>query len=662
MVFKYISSMIRVLWLVCMGCITSQVCAQPYKLQISDLLYKTRLASYYDSITVFTRGEKCIEFARAYNDKAAEAEVNIYYGNFHFYMRKLDKASEYFKKALKISTKAKDQHIQTLAKIRLTYTRQETGFTGAENHFRILLREAKNNRDASNQIECLNALSLIFRARNLDKEATDVLLQALPIAETCNDKVYLGTVLNNLGLIKFDNGQSSEAQKDFERGLRVAESIGDFRLAIHLSTNLSIIYLEQDSVQKALNIERKMVDYARRTGFRYESAAAFINLASTLESIDSLKQAMRLFDSAIVVMTGADTMAEVTKAILGRALIMRKLKNDDEALKLIILSEKIAKRKLNAEDLMHAYRLRSEILRDGKNFGEAIQYIQLYHDLEDSIRKLRNSEAIAELTVKYESEKKELALQKARQKTKLLEQDNHLRTIRMRSVISVIILLAIALAIVFYIRWIRTTRKQQEKFSQQLLENIDKERGRIARDLHDDLGQSLSAIKSRVSMGVTKDQNREIDEELGRVIEQTREISRSLYPSYLEKVGLKLSMARLAETTQVASGLQCSCETDDKVEELNTEQKTHLFRILQECVNNTVKHAGATALKMTLVHDGTRFILQYLDNGRSVTSEDSVKTGMGLMSIRERARILGGEAIVHTSEGKGFKLIVTFKQ
>src|SRR5688572_16368960 len=101
--------------------------AHTHNKKTKDLLYKTRLASYSDSVSVFTAGEKCITEARKQGNQSAEAEVYIYYGNYHFYVRKLNEAKKYFNKALALGKKAGDSHIQILARIRLTYTRQEEG-------------------------------------------------------------------------------------------------------------------------------------------------------------------------------------------------------------------------------------------------------------------------------------------------------------------------------------------------------------------------------------------------------------------------------------------------------------------------------------------------------------------------------------------------------
>ena len=201
-------------------------------------------------------------------------------------------------------------------------------------------------------------------------------------------------------------------------------------------------------------------------------------------------------------------------------------------------------------------------------------------------------------------------------------------------------------------------REKQALFSRQLIENIEQDRLRISMDLHDDIGQSLSMIKSKISHTKCNQEDKVLETELSRVIEQTREISRNLYPSYLEKIGLVRSIARLMENVQNASKLECSFEVSDKVDTLPIGTKTHLYRILQECTNNTIKHANASALKISISEKNDEFLLIYQDNGIGLTTKQ--KNGLGLLSIKERAKIINGTVSFEDKLNKSFKLTLKF--
>ena len=177
-------------------------------------------------------------------------------------------------------------------------------------------------------------------------------------------------------------------------------------------------------------------------------------------------------------------------------------------------------------------------------------------------------------------------------------------------------------------------------------------------DLHDDIGQSLSMIKSKITFSKGNQDDKSLETELSRVIEQTREISKNLYPSYLEKIGLVRSIARLMENIQSSTKIECSFDVTDNVEELSLQTKTHIYRILQECTNNTIKHAKASALKISIVEKNNEFVLVYQDNGVGISSKQ--KDGLGLLSIRERAKIINGSVNFEDKTNKSFKLTLKF--
>lgn len=194
-----------------------------------------------------------------------------------------------------------------------------------------------------------------------------------------------------------------------------------------------------------------------------------------------------------------------------------------------------------------------------------------------------------------------------------------------------------------------------------MIENIDEERGRISKDLHDNIGQSLSVIKSKINMFNTgRIQAIDgLDSDLGDVINQTRSISHHLHPSFLEKIGLSRSLASLMEKIQESTGIVCSLELFKEIESLPVETKTQIYRIIQECVNNTIKHAQATALKITVYKQDESYFLEYKDNGIGMKDVPASGTGIGILTIKERGNKLNGKVNFITNSN-GFRLILKF--
>jgi signal transduction histidine kinase len=210
-----------------------------------------------------------------------------------------------------------------------------------------------------------------------------------------------------------------------------------------------------------------------------------------------------------------------------------------------------------------------------------------------------------------------------------------------------------------YFRQSITNRKQQKKFTQDLIQNIDDERSRISKDLHDDLGQSLSMIKSRMNLfnsGKTSNLDG-LEDEIGSVIEHTRRISHFLHPSFITKLGLERSLSSLVENTQNSSNLVCSLEIEADLSPIEVDDQTHIYRIMQECINNTMKHADATALKISILDNGSNLDLIYQDNGKGIGKQDTNAEGIGLLTIKERSDKMQAKMLVQSTSKKGYKVL-----
>jgi signal transduction histidine kinase len=182
---------------------------------------------------------------------------------------------------------------------------------------------------------------------------------------------------------------------------------------------------------------------------------------------------------------------------------------------------------------------------------------------------------MAEMQVVYGKERVESELENEKSKNSLLQKENELKRIRLRFVLILCFsILVVGIGLIF-IRSVIITRRQQVAFSQKLIENIDEERGRISKDLHDNIGQSLSVIKSKINMFNTgRIQAIDgLDAELGDVINQTRSISHHLHPAFLEKIGLSRSLASLMEKIQESTNIVCSLDLFKEIESLRLKPK-----------------------------------------------------------------------------------------
>jgi len=673
---KYLMRLAKILFLIFL-CL-NQLIVHAQNRKYKELIPEIRYHSYFDSATLFQKGAEAIKIAKKEGHPEFEAEINIFYGNHFYYKTDVSKAKNYYKNAFAIATKFKNNKFKNLSKIRLTYLIWDGGEADkAENIFFEILKNAEKNKEYSNQIECYNALALIYSYQNKFKECMSYYLKGLKIAEENNDNHYTAVLLNNIGLLKLNNKQYDESLKDFERGVKLAESNNDARLTFHLYNNMALIYSEQGKTEEAKNQYENILKYAHKSGNPRELAIAAINLSNLYLQEENFAVAHQYSDTALITFRVNQYSYELAKGYLGKAQIYLKQKKYNEALEYTQLAKQQVDSTKDLEDAVGIHITLSNIYEGKGNSKEAFTEYKLYKKLSDSLNDLRNTKAITEIQAKYNDEKKDAAIEKERNRNLELENANltlernsieEKEVSERRMIFGVVIAIAVILfiSIYFYASYNRKTRLNQQRFSQQLIHDIEEERNRIAKDLHDDIGQSLSAIKSKLNLIHQKEietaQLSSVEIEVGKVIEQTRDISRKLYPAYLEKIGLTRSVARLMDGIQDSTDIVCSFEIEPEIDEFSIQILTHIYRIIQECVNNTIKHSGATALKVTVLKKEDFFQLIYQDNGKGIQKAENKLTGLGFMSLKERSRMIKGELNISDNSGKGFRLIINFNK
>lgn len=648
----------RQLLVLCILC--SHIGYAQYSPEVSQLLRKVKEASYYDSTQVFNEGMQTINKVKGTKDEGAIAEVYLHYGNYFYFVRDMERSKSYMKQALGEARRTNNRHIEDLANIRLIFSDYEQGFKEhAEREFESLLAHSKKVKDHENTAELLNLMGVMAEEKNQLQEATRLYLEGLMFAETHNLSHYPAVFMNNLGLMKVYTDQNDDALIDFNKALALATKENDRRLMNHIEINICLVHILKDKVKEALVIFQDVLDYSKKNNHPRELSSAFVNLGSAFLNTGKPDMALSYMDSAIIVMGNHHMYLELTKAYLGKAEVLESLKRGKEVDKTLAQVKALLDKTGNLEDKASYYLLAYRNDNDRKNYKAALDNFVDYYKVKDSIQQTVNGKIIQELQLKFNVQKKEVELEKEKSRSLMLEKSNQEeRYIKWLAIASAGVILIVLIGIIS-LAYSRRLRREQEQFSRQLIEKVEDERSRISRDLHDDIGQSLSIIKSQISKQADKGSPAHFEIELGRVIEQTRQISKNLYPSYLEKIGLTRSVAQLMESIQAAAGIECSFEIAAEIEQVPVAVKTHIYRIIQECTNNTIRHAGATALKVSIAESGDEFQMIYQDNGKGIGNKET--NGMGLLSIRERAKIINGFVNIDDKPQKGFKLVLKFK-
>lgn len=210
-----------------------------------------------------------------------------------------------------------------------------------------------------------------------------------------------------------------------------------------------------------------------------------------------------------------------------------------------------------------------------------------------------------------------------------------------------------------------TTKRENSALTLHSLEIQEEERRRLSQELHDELGQSLTAIKVMAVTAKTQPANsatihQSIIEICDHLITVVRSMMRQLHPLMLEELGLKATLEDLINhwmlrQPELSITLNCS----DDIDGLDAKMTIQLFRIIQESLTNIVRHASANQARIALsISDDDYLHIEIRDNGLGCV-DNSPKSGFGLLGMRERVNSLGGLLRIHSEPGLGLVISVT---
>jgi signal transduction histidine kinase len=204
--------------------------------------------------------------------------------------------------------------------------------------------------------------------------------------------------------------------------------------------------------------------------------------------------------------------------------------------------------------------------------------------------------------------------------------------------------------------------RRLEQLQYQLLETQENTARRFSHELHDELGQALTAVKANLSAlrGGTDDARVDDCMQLvDQAIQDVREMSQLLRPTILDDFGLDAALRSLTESFSQRTRITVDYQSSLNGQRMGDQAETNLFRIAQEALTNVARHAQATDVSVDLQKRGGRVSLTIRDNGRGMDLSEPRKTrGLGLAGMQTRARACGGKLAMETSTGKGLKIEV----
>lgn len=469
------------------------------------------------------------------------------------------------------------------------------------------------------------------------KEAARYYVKTIALCEKIKDSNALAGTYSNFGLIYNKMGQYQKSIEMQQRATAFFERTGNLRSAMIAYQGIAVNYANMSKYDSALIYYNRVLEILKE-GARNESTEfdVIISIAGIYTGKNMYDSARYYYDKAKIL------LGDNSRSLMEKTYIMastpayaqvRDVTAEIEKIKAFIPEFKANNDLFNTRNgyqvLFHTYYVQNK-------YKEAYEYYKKWDSAGNVLAEEENRKYIAELETKYETEKKEL---------KIEVQKREIRQKNMLNLILLVLLALGALATAFIVTRIKFRRnkkeaKLQQNYTRQLLENTEEERERIARDLHDGVSQELMLLKHQVNSN-----HESTSEKIDTIINEIRMISRDLHPVMLDKIGLKPSIEHTCNQMMEANQLFITAEIEYN-NSLDRGKELQLFRIIQECLNNVAKYAGAHAAKVTLSEKEHYILLQIEDNGKGFDVDAALnsKNAFGLHSIIQRSRSLQGKA------------------
>lgn len=559
----------------------------------------------------------------------------------------------------------------------------------AEKHF--LIAKDYVVKDTSREGRKLLALTKISLAtlmgnKGQTEQQVEEYLQAVPILEQLDAADVLSAAYENLGDIFFNKSQFKTATTYYRKSISTYDDPADYSEVMasrHLS--LASCMYHMDSLflmEKYLGEAKKELD---KPGA--DSVALWANYYHYQGQLDVKHQlyhhAALMFNSGLSIARRHAYHHAICNNLYSLAKLHERLGQYDKAMKVM---EEYGRLSYTQQDIpfrLHALELMAELSFKQHYPEDAYKSLRKYIVLADSLQELEVTGKIHELEAHYQSSEKEnriLQLQHENERQEFALQKNRL-LISLMVVIMLSLLVVAALSYLFY-RNGRKLLEQQQQLHQfevdrirqehhisllsAMLEGQEKERTRLARDLHDGLGGLLSGIKLELStISPSQDTNHKhalIQNSLQRLdgaMDELRRIARSMMPEILIKYGLGEAMLEYCRGLKKTGADNIICQVFNFQADMEHTRQVVLYRIMQELVNNAIKHAEAGQILVLLQQTDDTLFLTVEDDGKGFdTTVGNKLKGAGLANIEARVEFLGGKIDIQSEPGTGTAITI----
>jgi signal transduction histidine kinase len=499
--------------------------------------------------------------------------------------------------------------------------------------------------------------------------------EALSLFESVQDSISMFRCRYNIAGNYFNLSLFEKARENMNQAEQIGERLNNdqLRRAVYAGKGAMYSQLVSDYIEKKdtalVNIDLYTDSLTYFSGLAREAQWNSLELSTRLkENLNMLLAQIALassyadikdYDEALNRCEAADTLMAQLKADdlesqlnYQKSRIYLALDEPEKALTYGLKALQSAKKSNRDRRIYRAHLILCKVNSALKNHEVALYHLKQYDDYLAKLNDSQRTKILAEADAKFNSVKNE-------KKILELEVDNQKIQSQRNSILGILGILTITGFSMFQMFRFRKEKNDKKAFAEALINAQEEERKRIARDLHDGVGQSLLFMKKQmVSQHEVTVENQQL---ISHTLEEVRAISRDLHPFQLEMFGLKSALQSVILNVEKSSDIFVSNHLINEVDDLPSRSKIQVFRAVQEAFNNIMKHSKASAAKLSISDLGPYLEITIQDNGIGFDYDviKSTANSLGLRTIKERMDSIKGKLTIQNNEPSG--TILSFK-
>jgi len=543
---------------------------------------------------------------------------------------------------------------------------------------------ASKSNDAK-ELALVNDLKAwIFQNLEQNDSAVYYYVKAAAIADSLHENKFSAEIYNNLSSIFWNIADYKNAERYGSESYKNAKTTKDTLLISNSLFNFGNAKTRLKQYDSALvlfdKIKELVTDLAK---YNYVLFRAVSNEAAINSETGNYKEAIRKYQN---ILQNSGQIPEYLQSYIYSGLGSAQFENNQYKDAELNMTKAIQLAETGGVQLglQDSYLIMSQIMEKQRQFESALDFRKKYDSLKDTLLSVSKTKFIHQLEAKYNSAQKtnqitaqELAISENK---RIIEKKN---TVNIALISGVFFLLIVGLLLFRNFRHRhnlllqsqelkeqRITELEQERklvAAQSVLKGQEEERSRLARDLHDGVGGLLSGVKLSMSNmkgnvflseeNVLSFEN--VISQLDQSIAELRRVSHNMMPEALIKFGLKEALENYCENINFSGKINVRLQTYGMEKRMDQTTEIIIYRIIQELLNNVIKHADAKNVLIQLVREEEHFSLTVEDDGKGFDVDDSkTNSGAGLGNIKARAEYLNGNVDIVSKKGEGTSVTI----